>query len=590
MGRFLKRLFEKELAWIRSLLRFPSKRQNTTPAASSRAGKPTPQPTQPTTAISPSHPKSKVVEKTPRKSGRKPSAAAISSPKKNLSRPRKLAPKSTVISSDRKSPLPREIAPPPSDTFSSVVASTILHGSLLLILVPFLFPDADPPPPLKTVVIRWEAKKQEVPVEAKPDPEPLQNKESEPVEITEPETVKEPQTNSDAGEELVNDVAGLGASEGTQGNSRQGTARSSAIRIHGGNPDTEGAVKAGLLWLIRHQDSDGSWSPDQFDRHCLESDATCNGAGYPEHRAGITAIVLLALLGDGHLPQESDDPFAVSCQRALQWLLDHTDKDGCIRSNTETGSRNLYDHGIATFALCEAAQLTQNPSLIESARRAIRFLESSQQPGGGWDYTPAPSLRNDLSITGWQVLALHAGIEAGILPNPKTIASLERYLRRAIDETGHAVYADRGRGRGRKGFGIDAVGLISRLSLGHSPVSSESLACADRLAAHPPQPETRAQWDQYPQSMYYWYTATLALFHVGGTPWKKWNQQLQQQILPLQIQQGESSGSWDPDPNWIGAAGGRVAQTALGVLTFETYFRYTPLYQRLGIARNQRNR
>ena len=90
--------------------------------------------------------------------------------------------------------------------------------------------------------------------------------------------------------------------------------------------------------------------------------------------------------------------------------------------------------------------------------------------------------------------------------------------------------------------------------------------------------------------MYYWYTATLALFHVGGSPWKKWNQQLQQQLLPLQIQQGESIGSWDPDPNWIGAAGGRVAQTALGVLTFETYFRYTPLHQRLGIARKPRDR
>ena len=90
--------------------------------------------------------------------------------------------------------------------------------------------------------------------------------------------------------------------------------------------------------------------------------------------------------------------------------------------------------------------------------------------------------------------------------------------------------------------------------------------------------------------MYYWYTGTLALFHIGGEPWSRWNRQLQEKVLPLQNTSGDALGSWDPDPNWIGAAGGRVAQTALGVLTFETYFRYTPLHMRVGISRTPRDR
>lgn len=571
MARFLKRLFEKELAWIRSRLPFrsqtpgtPTRSKNFSAERRRSSRKTTPGPTRPVRAPIPKGlrvaPTDKPLEQAPR------------------------------LARDREGPLQREIAPSPSDPFSAVVASVILHGSLLLILVPFLFPVADPPPALRTFVIRWEARKPETKTEPEPVAAAEQESEQESPEVPIEKPLSEQQTATDAGDEMPNDVAGVGASIGSQGNTRQGEARSGAIRIHGGNPNTEDAVGAGLLWLIRHQEPDGSWSPDHFDRHCVEQDTPCDGAGYREHKAGITALALLALLGDGNLPDEDGDPSSVACSRALQWLLEHMDESGCVRTDVSSGSRNLYDHGIATFALCEAAELTEDPVISEAARRTIQFLEASQQPGGGWDYTPSPSLRNDLSITGWQVLAIHAGIEAGILPKSQTLRSLERYLGRAIDETGRAVYSDRGRGRGRTGYGIDAVGLITRLSMGHSPVSATSLTSARRIADRPPRPEARSQWDQHPQSMYYWYTATLALFHVGGSPWKSWNEQLKQHVLPLQIQQGEAIGSWSPDPNWIGAAGGRVAQTALGVLTFETYFRYTPLHLRLGIARNPKDR
>jgi hypothetical protein len=113
----------------------------------------------------------------------------------------------------------------------------------------------------------------------------------------------------------------------------------------------------------------------------------------------------------------------------------------------------------------DAIEAISDPEIDGAARLALSFLGASQQAGGGWDYTPAISLRNDLSITGWQMLAIHAGIEAGILPSRETIASIERYLQRAIDPQGRATYSDRGRGRGRQGIGIDAVGLLSLLGL-----------------------------------------------------------------------------------------------------------------------------
>ena len=104
-----------------------------------------------------------------------------------------------------------------------------------------------------------------------------------------------------------------------------------------------------------------------------------------------------------------------------------------------------------------------------------------------------------------------------------------------------------------------------------------------RLVREGPDPDARVDWDETFQSTYYWYYATLALFHVGGEPWEAWNLYLKRTVLPLQHRHGELDGSFDPDPNWLGAAGGRVMSTAFGVLMFEVYYRYTPLYRKLGI-------
>ncbi|MGE4602862.1 MAG: hypothetical protein AAEJ65_08155, partial [Planctomycetota bacterium] len=62
----------------------------------------------------------------------------------------------------------REIATTPSDPFSAVVASVILHGSLLLVLIPLLFPEAESPPVPRTFVIRWEARKPETTTKQEP--------------------------------------------------------------------------------------------------------------------------------------------------------------------------------------------------------------------------------------------------------------------------------------------------------------------------------------------------------------------------------------------------------------------------------------
>src|SRR5262249_52804944 len=74
-------------------------------------------------------------------------------------------------------------------------------------------------------------------------------------------------------------------------------------------------------------------------------------------------------------------------------------------------------------------------------------------------------------------------------------------------------------------------------------------------------------------NVYYWYYGTVALFQVGGVRWERWNDSLQQAILPTQRKDGHQKGSWDPEVPW-GVDGGRVYATATNTLCLEVYYRH----------------
>jgi hypothetical protein len=75
--------------------------------------------------------------------------------------------------------------------------------------------------------------------------------------------------------------------------------------------------------------------------------------------------------------------------------------------------------------------------------------------------------------------------------------------------------------------------------------------------------------------MYYWYWGSLALFQVGGTHWRKWNDAMVGTVVKHQHAAGSGSrtGSWDPIDPW-GPDGGRVYSTALMTMCLEVYYRY----------------
>ncbi|MFQ5654494.1 MAG: prenyltransferase/squalene oxidase repeat-containing protein [Planctomycetota bacterium] len=475
----------------------------------------------------------------------------------------------------------------------NLAISLVIHLVLLGMILPaFRLEDAGDEPP-RSFSIRFVAR------ENPPEEEPTPPETPAPPEVAEPDEVppKEPESQAvspaeETPEEPATPVAPptpapelLGSGGGgtpAEGRSPLGARygeRPTALRIYGGDEETERAVREGLEGLARHQEPDGSWDPEGFPRHCAVG-IRCSGPGFQEYRAGITALALLAFLGAG-IDGRRDLPHKDVVRRGLDYLLSVQDSTGCFGPRR---GQYMYSHAITSFCVAEAAILTGDSRYRARLREALRFSARAQQPGGGWDYTAARTLRNDLSVSGWQVMAIHSARGAGVPIDPEMERRLKRYVRRAAKRSGWSIYADQGTGRGRRGISIAAVGLLSRLYLGWSPRSDETIRAANLLIHSPPDSDARVDWERTYQSTYYWYYATLALFHIGGEFWEAWNVLLKRTVLPLQRKKGEMRGSWNPDPNWIGASGGRITSTALGILILEVYYRYTPLYRQLGLG------
>jgi hypothetical protein len=329
-----------------------------------------------------------------------------------------------------------------------------------------------------------------------------------------------------------------------------------------------------LRWLAAHQAPDGGWSARDYTRQCRHH-KPCRGEGIAEFDIGVTALAVLAFLGAGHSPS-ADGPYRRQVSKAIEYLQSNQDAAGAFGAY---GDRFMYNHAIATFAVSEAYGMSGIDRCRDSAEAALRYCLASQQSGGGWDYSSEHTNRNDLSITGWIVMALRSAEDAGLPVPQQEKASVRRFLDRAFTASGLGIYADREPEAGRQGINMVAVALLTHFYLDGSPNDPRVRAAVRRLVpGHVPDAREFSRWDRSFQSFYYWYTATLCLFHLGGAEWEGWNTLLQRSLLPLQSRGSHVEGSWDPEPSWIGMSGGRVYATAINVLSLEVYYRYKPLF------------
>lgn len=334
----------------------------------------------------------------------------------------------------------------------------------------------------------------------------------------------------------------------------------------GGTSETEAAVNRALQWLAQHQNSDGSWSLNRFNK-AGDCNGQCGDSGIDSDTSG-TALGLLPFLGAGQTHLRGDHTMVVAL--GLRWLIEHQGENGDLRGR---GNGNMYAHGQAAIALCEVYALTQADNLRQPAQKSIDFIVAAQHDEGGWRYKPnEPS---DLSVVGWQLMALRSAQMAYLKVPPETLTRTNQFLNsvQMSSRVGRYSYMP----GGHPSETMTAEGLLCRQYSGwrhNHPVLNNGVQAL--LIDHLPKRDR--------VNMYYWYYGTQVMHHMGGSPWEKWNGALRDMLVAMQERTGHQAGSWTPrsshDPQ-----GGRLYMTSLATLTLEVYYRHLPLYR--GIAAEQ---
>jgi hypothetical protein len=311
------------------------------------------------------------------------------------------------------------------------------------------------------------------------------------------------------------------------------------------------AIDRGLEFLQRNQDPDGAWRDGN------------------NKSAAVTGLSLMAFLSAGHVPGEGR--YGETTTKAVRWLLALQRPNGLLAPSE--GQYEMYSHGICTLALAEVVGMTDG-KLAEEVRRklqkAVELILIAQRTSGdakgGWRYRVAGS-DADLSVTGWQLMALRAAKNLGCDVPPERIELGVQYVKRCHDAlSGGFCYmpGTRAPSASRCGTGILALEICGK----DQHRCEESLKAGAFLVQYPP------RWNEA-HFYYAVYYGSQGMFQLGGNYWELFRPKLHKVLLENQGNNGAWVGG-DPSDSRFGPS----YCTAMAVLALTVEYRYLPIYQR----------
>jgi hypothetical protein len=330
----------------------------------------------------------------------------------------------------------------------------------------------------------------------------------------------------------------------------------------GGTKESEGAVERGLAYLASVQEEDGHWTLVTASRRALRN-------GQSPHDPACTALATLAFLAQDNRP-DTPGRYQQVVSKSLDFLITEQSDDGDLRGPLAGGGAdqgNMYDHGIATLALDEAALMTRDPRYTSAALKGARFIVAAQnRETGGWRYIPGE--QGDSSVFGWQIMALHSAQQVGFEIPATTLRGMIRYI----------LLASSGPNRMLAGYQpregptppMTAEIVFCRMLLGQQLNDDETDEVGGFLGRQPPQGGNA--------DIYYLYYGSLCMMQMHGDAWQRWNTRTRDMLVRTQRRVDESAGYWD-NMKWTDR-GGRVFTTAVATLTLEVYYRYLPLQKK----------
>lgn len=314
--------------------------------------------------------------------------------------------------------------------------------------------------------------------------------------------------------------------------------------------DLDAAIANGLAFLARQQRNDGSFE-----------------GGGP--KVGMTGLSLLAFLAAGDAPEAGR--YGLAVHAAGDYLLSQQNADGYFGS----GDRGMYIHAIATLALTQLygvepgfqTQVRIRAVLVKAVRvilDAQKAPKSDAKYVGGWRYE-RNSADSDLSLSGWNALALRAARDVGIEVPDDALAKAAEFVIRCYNDSSKGFGYQPGNDAqpGETGIGVLCLLVLSAAEKQQAALDKST----DFLAAHPID-------ENSPFPYYAIYYVTQAAFQRGGQTWVKTGRR----GLEWLIRQQEKDGGWPQSKT--GQEPGRVYATAMAVQTLAVPYRLLPIYQR----------
>jgi len=309
-------------------------------------------------------------------------------------------------------------------------------------------------------------------------------------------------------------------------------------------PETDLAIKNGLAWLARNQNSDGSY-----------------GNGAYRGNIAVTSLAGLAFMASGSSPGRG--PHGSQIDKALAYVMQNTSPSGFIAVLATSTHGPMYSHGFGTLFLAEAYGMTHRPEIREKLQKAVRLIIDSQNIEGGWRYQP---IRRDadLSVTICQINALRAARNAGLFVPKETVDACIRYVKRSQNPDGGFRYMLQGGAISE--FPRSAAGVVALQSAGEydSKEVRDGIAYL-RQYGHGMRLGRRNNHYFYGQ-----YYAAQAMWIEGGEPWAQWYPAIRNDLLLRQT----ASGFWHD--------GGVCDEygTAMALIILQIPNDYLPIFQR----------
>lgn len=337
--------------------------------------------------------------------------------------------------------------------------------------------------------------------------------------------------------------------------------RLARLAENGGTPQCEENVVKGLRWLKSTQNPDGSWTG--------------------KDQCAMTGLALLAYLG--HCETPLSEEFGDSCLKAITYLVDRGMKNNGLLTSSNSHNHTPYEHGIATYALGEAATFCKQlniavPNLMEVTQKAGQLIIDKQHDSGGWDYgyDTQSDRGGDLSVAAWQIQALKACKHTGMDFKGMNLASRKalRYVEERQGSDGGFGY-DKGTGTHLPNhyYSLTGAGMLCLQMWDKG--SSQSV----RSGAKYIEEKSKFNYNSKDADLYGHYYESQAMMNRGADQWRNYNKMFRDQLLNSQ----NPDGTWKAPNNGgnLNATGdeykGNVHyRTTLCILMLEVYYRFLP--------------